>query len=104
MSENNQPPRIAPVEFTPDLLRQFMAMTEAVITLQTRIEKMNSINIPVLQDAKVYDPEPFYGNRDKLRNFISHIRLVIRAQPSRFTTENQKVVFISTLLRGSAFS
>jgi Ty3 transposon capsid-like protein len=89
------------VEFTSEMVRQFMSMSEAIIGLQNRINELSNTGT---HDTKVLDPEPFFGDRSRLRDFISQIRLVIQAQPSRFVTEQQKVIFTVTFLRGPAFS
>jgi len=101
MSENSNQNQ---VNFTPEMIRQFMSMAEAVVNLQNHINELSNPVITDTYDTRVLDPEPFYGDRSKLRDFISQVRLVIQAQPSRFVTERQKVIFTATFLRGSAFS
>ena len=90
------------VNMTQRDLQELQRMGETVIRLQQQIEAMKTFN--PLPEPKVSEPEHFNGNRSQLRNFISQVKLVILAQPSRFQTENQKVIYAATFLRGPAFS
>jgi Ty3 transposon capsid-like protein len=56
------------------------------------------------REPRISDPEHFDGKRSKVRNFLSQVRLVIHAQPSRFVTDRQKVMFAASFLRSTAFS
>ena len=94
-------PTKVPIEFTLDTVNKLQAMSDRVDQLQ---ELLNQVPHSTIRELKVSDPEYFYGNRSKLRDFISQVKLVIQAQPVTFATEHQKVIYTSTFLRGNAFS
>ena len=54
--------------------------------------------------VKVRTPDVFHGDRDKLRAFLSQVETYFRFNRTSFTTEEDKVVFCSTYLRGSAYN
>lgn len=56
------------------------------------------------KEPRVSLPDKFDGDRTKLRDFVNQIRLVIRLQPQRYSTEEIQVGFIGTLLTGTALS
>ncbi|OMH83846.1 Retrotransposon-derived protein PEG10 [Zancudomyces culisetae] len=99
----------APVMMTVREYNELHRMYNRLESLQTRMDSLNNNPNPItpsqlLREPRVADPEYFNGNRDQLRNFLSQVQLVIEAQPSRFPTDKQKVIFTSTFLRGAAFS
>ena len=75
------------INFTPEMVRQFISMAEAVVNLQNRVNELSNPVVTDTHDTRALDPEPFYGDHSKLRDFISQVRLVIQAQPSCFVTE-----------------
>lgn len=54
-------------------------------------------------EPKVAHPEFFHGQRNKLDTFITQVTMVITLQPSRFPTENSKVLYAGSFLRDTAF-
>ncbi|OMJ17348.1 hypothetical protein AYI70_g6035 [Smittium culicis] len=99
----------APVTMTLRDYNELRHMATTVTELQALIDNLRSSEnnpkaIIHTREPHVSDPEHFYGNREHLRNFTSQDKLVIQAQPSRFPTERQKVIFAATFLRGMAFS
>ncbi len=57
----------------------------------------------IIKPLKINTPEPFDGNRGKLRAFFSQIELFFGFNVDRFPTDKHKVLFASTYLRGLAF-
>jgi len=51
---------------------------------------------------KVAQPDLFYGDRKKLRQFLNQVDLNLLFYASSFQTEEQKTVYASTYLRGDA--
>lgn len=54
-------------------------------------------------EPKVASPEYFMGHRSKLSSFITQVTMVILLQPSRFPSEESKVLFAGSFLRDTAF-
>lgn len=52
---------------------------------------------------KVAAPDLYYGERKKLRQFIQQLRLNFLFHPGAVDTEEKKVVYAATYLRGAAF-
>ncbi|OMH78677.1 Retrotransposon-derived protein PEG10 [Zancudomyces culisetae] len=98
----------APVMMTVREYNELHRMFNRLGDLQSRVDSLANPghvqSMTVSREPRVADPEYYNGNRDHLRNFISQVNLVIEAQPSRFPSDKQKVVFVSTFLRGAAFS
>jgi len=104
-NQSNQPSKDNPdtvVELTLRDYNELQRMAVIVTDLQSRIENMKPIH--PAPEPRVSEPEHFNGHRSQLRDFISQVKLVIQAQPSRFSTEKQKVIYAATFLRGPAFS
>ena len=57
----------------------------------------------IIKPLKINTPEPFDGGRGKLRAFFSQVELFFRFNVERFPTDEHKVLFASTYLRGPAF-
>jgi len=99
-----------PVTLTQRHMQEFENMANAIAVLQEKLRSLQTASNPLMptsppvKEPRVSDPEHFDGSRHLLRNFIAQIKLVIQAQPSRFATERQKVIFAATFLRGPAFS
>ena len=78
--------------------------------LHARIRQLESMVLTLTQDQprhrepKVADPEFFFGEGRKLRNFIAQCRLNFKTQPSRFPTEQLKVNYAMSFLRDKAFT
>lgn len=82
-------------------------LANSVAELQDRLkafELASSSGSSFGKEPRISDPEHFDGRRSQLRTFLSQVRLVIAAQPSRFPNDRQKVMFAASFLRGTAFS
>jgi len=67
-------PTQIPIEYTLDTVNKLQAMSDRVDQLQ---ELLNQVPHGIVHEPKVSDPEYFYGNHSKLRDFISQVKLVI---------------------------
>ena len=56
------------------------------------------------KEAKGADPPTFTGNQKDLEGWITACRLRFVGQPSKFDTEEKKVIFASTFMRGPPMS
>ena len=66
---------------------------------QTEVTEQSSrvaAEIRTEREPKILIPDAFHGDRTKSRAFILQLKVVFRAQPSRFMTENSKVLFTVT--------
>lgn len=54
-------------------------------------------------EPKVASPEYYAGQRHKVKSFITQVTMVIALQPSRFTSEESKVLYTGSFLRDTAF-
>lgn len=59
---------------------------------------------PPASDPKVPTPPEFSGKVSDFRNFIAHCTLTFTMCPNTYRTDEQKVLFVISLLRGTAFS
>ena len=57
----------------------------------------------IIKPLKINTPEPFDGGREKLQAFFSQVELFFAFNAERFPTNEHKVLFASTYLRGPAF-
>ena len=57
----------------------------------------------IIKPLKINTPEPYDSSRGKLRAFFSQIKLFFGFNVDRFPTDEHKVLFASTYLRGPAF-
>ena len=57
----------------------------------------------IIKLLKINTPEPFDSSRGKLRAFFSQGELFFGFNVDRFPTDEHKVLFASTYLRGPAF-
>ena len=55
------------------------------------------------REPKMNNPAHFDGKRSELSDFLTQLRMIFRAQPSKFSTEDSKVMFAASFLRGTAF-
>lgn len=77
---------------------------ETIATQQATIAQAGPVNetpAPATKthEPKVASPEFFYGQRNKVNQFITQLRMVITLQPSRFEDEKTKVGYAATFLR-----
>jgi Ty3 transposon capsid-like protein len=59
--------------------------------------------VPPREDLHVPDPKRFDGKRDKLRPFLTAVRIVIRVRRNAFQDNQAKILYVGTLLEDSAF-
>ena len=57
----------------------------------------------IIKPLKINTPKPFDGSRGKLQAFFSQVELFFGFNAERFPTDEHKVLFASTYLRGPAF-
>jgi regulator of replication initiation timing len=118
LSQSSPYPQVAP---TPP-----PGLAEVIGGMQRELERLSSQNNAlqaqnkILEDritqatapeAKVYraktpkmkDPEPFSGEKAQLFNFLSQCKLKFLGENDRFPTEQSKVLFAASHLRGSAY-
>lgn len=112
-----------PVNMSTTDLESLNALAQTVIELRKKLAHLEAsyaqlpsspasevISLPIppqsqpRREPRMSDPEPFDGRRSQVKNFLSHIRLVIHAQPSRFPDDRAKVVYTGSFLRGTAYS
>lgn len=58
----------------------------------------------VSHEPHVPAPSKYSGDPDSCRSFFTQIKLVFRAQPSRYQTETAKIAYLTTLLDGPPLS
>lgn len=49
------------------------------------------------------DPDTFHGKRDKLKAFLTQMQIYLHMNSSKFRTEEDKVLFVTSYLRDTAF-
>lgn len=97
-----------------ELIDKQTAMENENITLRTQMDDIRSTQRETTEtsttvsssgrhEPKVSSPEYFSGQRNKVTTFITQVRMVIGLQPSRFPTENSKVLYAGSYLRDTAF-
>jgi hypothetical protein len=59
---------------------------------------------PPSNGFKITQPDPYYGDRAKLRNYLVTVRLNFKLNPNMFVLESSKVMYAANLLRGAAFN
>ena len=85
------------------------AMAEQVQSLATEIAQLRLLSptgprttaIPV---PKILQPDPFTGDRLELDTYLTRCQHVFLTQPSLFLTEQHKVLYAASYLKGAAYS
>jgi hypothetical protein len=74
--------------------------------LQALLHHQHSINFSQSKplEPKISDPEPFSGEKNKVNNFVASCRMKFLAQPARYASNEAKIMYAASFLRGSAFS
>jgi len=81
-------------------MQQLVATIQA---LEGRIEQLQAGQTePRARKVKIRNPDTFDGNRQKLQGFVSQLERYIRIYDDQFEDEEDKVLFASTYLRGTA--
>jgi hypothetical protein len=55
-------------------------------------------------NPKIKEPDPYHGERTKLRPFLAHCELKFRTEPNKFDTDEKKIAYTSSLLKGVAWN
>jgi hypothetical protein len=55
-------------------------------------------------NPKIKEPEPYYGERTKLRPFLAHCELKFRTEPNKFNTDDKKIAYTSSYCKGIAWN
>jgi hypothetical protein len=76
------------------------AFAELQAQVAALITAMQNARAPVL---KVHQPCEFKGLRKDVQEFLAHCELNFAAAPGLFLTDDQKIVFIASLLTGITF-
>jgi len=74
-----------------------------VAELQSKLASQVS-NGSTFKEPKIPTPDKFNGNKKDFKNFKASVTNVIKLQPSRFGSEEVKILFIGTLLTGDALT
>lgn len=98
-----------------DLNAQMDAITTALAAEQTRSRQLHGLNVtlstqlnnyqgnpnPGLRPARIPDPDKFDGTRDKLRPFLTHLRLKL-SETNAFADEQARLRYTVSRLEGIA--
>jgi hypothetical protein len=84
-------------------------LAHAVQVLQQQFENLqisqsNIAPTPPPRIAKVNNPDPYYGDRSKLQIFISQLALKFSANSHEFPSDQVKLSYAGSYLRGDAFA
>ena len=111
-----------PITITRDELNQlshafnnYQAMAEQVQSLVTEIAQLRLLSITPAttpeprtqhpsQVPKILPPDPFTGDRLELDTYLTRCQHVFLTQPSLFLTEQHKVLYAVSYLKGNAYS
>ena len=55
-------------------------------------------------NPKIKEPEPYYGERTKLRPFLAHCELKFRTEPNKFNTDDKNIAYTSSYCKGIAWN
>ena len=80
--------------------RELNAARQDILNLQTGRQQAHAGK----NEAKGADPPTFTGSQKDLEGWITACRLRFAGQPSKFDTEEKKVIFASTFMRGPPMS
>src|SRR5205809_6193821 len=65
---------------------------------------LNHLPVPERKDPKVPSPPEFSGKVSEFRNFMAQCTLTFHMCPNTYVTDEQKILFIISLFRGSALT
>ncbi len=83
---------------------EFDELKSTIIDLQKRLEAAEARK-PALSGGLVKSPDPYDGKSPlQLKEFLSQVNLVFKLQPSAFSDDHGKIMFVASRLRGSAFT
>jgi len=90
------------------LINELAKVSDLVEELRFKLQLLESTQLstprhtPVLE-PKVADPDFFNGKKGQVKFFLSQVNLVLQAQPTRYPSGHQQVIFAASFLRGDAF-
>lgn len=79
-------------------------LIQAFTALKMEVDDLRRTAAQKASDIKLAMPKEYDGSKQKFRGFINQCKLVFEAQPSRYPTDRSKVIFVLSLLTGSALS
>ena len=93
----------------------YQAMVEQVQSLVTEVARLRLLSVTPAttpeprtqhpsQVPKVLPPDPFTGDRLELDTYLTRCQHVFLTQPSLFLTEQHKVLYAASYLKGNAYS
>jgi Retrotransposon gag protein len=85
-----------------DLQRKLHALETSVTTDAGRAQAP-STSLESSKEPKLKEPDVFDGAKNRAWFFLASIQLIISSQPSRFTTDEKKILYCASFLRGAAF-
>jgi Retrotransposon gag protein/Zinc knuckle len=88
-----------------DLAQAFQRLTMSTTSRRPETPSAQANPVPGIAHSsiKVKTPETYHGDRSKLRAFISQCETYIRFNRQALATNEDKVIFCATYLRGSAY-
>lgn len=102
------------IHITQEEYSYLRTLSKHVTTLTTRLEAMEAkeasrnvssagVVTSANREPRMADPDFFNGKRSTTRAFLTQVRMVLAANPSRFPDETSKILYASSFMRGSAF-
>ncbi len=102
-----------PVTLTAKQFQHLLGLASRVEHLQHQVDGLASQDTSAAtptssasssaRPPKINTPEPFHGQRNKLRAFLSQVDIYINTRLSQFPTDRYKVLFAASFLRSAAF-
>jgi hypothetical protein len=78
--------------------------TEGGDMMQTLLQELINQRGTRSNNPKIKEPEAYYGERTRLRPFLAHCELKFRTEPNKFDTDEKKIAYTSSLLKGIAWN
>jgi len=75
-----------------------------LLTTEMLRELLAARDPPRVSYPKLWDPEPFEGDKAKFKTFLAQCELKFRTEGHRFNNDEKKTGFASSLLRGVAWN
>jgi hypothetical protein len=72
--------------------------------MQTLLQELINQRGTRSSNPKIKEPEAYYGERTRLRPFLAHCELKFRTEPNKFDTDEKRIAYTSSLLKGIAWS
>ena len=98
------PPLLSPPNPLDPLVRTMVDFLQAMRERERRETRPTDNTAIRDREPDVESPPTFQNRQDDVEAFLSHVELVISAQPSRFRKEEQKIAYLLSFLRGEAFT